>query len=244
MCELLVAAFKTPRRFRALAPLAASLEELGVAGFGWGVAWLDESACAVRAVKGLGRFRDEGQREASLLTAESRRFVVHLRRPSQLSTVQMEDTQPFLDGEESAWCHNGFLARAEELRARYAGRLHGRADSEVGWQYFRDRLAEGAAALDALRAVDDEFGGKVNLAYLGRDGELAIYSRNDTNRFWRFALDGGEMAATDLHSADSSVFDYVLPRATDRKLLEPGSAVRLAGPLSPDREPARGNRAA
>lgn len=244
MCELLVAAFETPRPFRVLSPIATGLEELGVAGFGWGVAWLDEPAGAVRSTKGLGRFREEGQRMATLLTTASRRFLVHLRRPSQLSTIQLADTQPFLDGERSAWCHNGFLERAEEFRARYAGRLHGRADSEVGWQYFLDRVAQGAAPVEALRAVDEEFGGKVNLAYLGSDGELSIYSRNDTNRFWRFSLEGGEMAATDLHSSDSSVFDFVMPRATDRELLEPGSALRLAGPDAPDREPAAGSQAA
>lgn len=243
MCELLVAAFETPRPFRALAPIAAGLEELGVAGFGWGVAWLDEPAGTVRAVKGLGRFREEG-RETSLPTQESRRFVVHLRRPSQLSTIQMADTQPFLDGDRSAWCHNGYLARAEELRPQFAPRLHGRADSEVGWQFFLDRMAEGSSPLEALRAVDDAFGGKVNLAYLGHDGDLSIFSRNDTNRFWRFSLDGGEMAATDLHSADSSLFDFVVPRATDRELLVPGRAMRLAGPGAPDREPAEGSRAA
>jgi hypothetical protein len=244
VCELLVAAFETPRPFRVLAPVAAGLEELGVAGFGWGVAWLDGPAGAVRGLKGLGRFRDEGRSKSSLLDTTSRRFVVHLRRPSQLSTVQMADTQPFLDGEKSAWCHNGFLERAEELRPQFAGRLLGRADSEVGWQYFRDRLAEGQKPLGALRAVDDAFGGKVNLAYLGADGELSIYSRNDTNRFWRFSLDGGEMAATDLHSSDSSVFDFVMPRATDRELLGPGTALTLAGPDAPDREPAQGTVAA
>jgi predicted glutamine amidotransferase len=244
VCELLVATFETPRAFHDLAPVAAGLEELGVAGFGWGVAWLDEPAGAVRAVKGLGRFREEAMRKDSLLASESSRFIVHLRRPSQLSTIQMADTQPFLDGEKSAWCHNGFLARAEELRGQYTGRLFGRADSEVGWQFFLDRVAEGAEPLDALRAVDDAFGGNVNLAYLGADGELAIFTRNATNRFWRFSLDGGEMAATDLHSSDSSVFDFVMPRATDRELLEAGSAVRLAGPLVPEGEPARGTRAA
>jgi hypothetical protein len=156
----------------------------------------------------------------------------------------MADTQPFLDGKSGAWCHNGFLARSEELRAQFAGRLHGRADSEVGWQFFLDRMTEGAEPLDALRAVDDAFGGKVNLAYLGLDGDLCIYTRNDTNRFWRFRFDGGEMAATDLHSSDSSLFDLVVPRATDRELLGPGSAVRLAGPDAPQQHRARGSQVA
>lgn len=244
MCELLVAAFETPQPFRTLAPVASSLEELGVAGFGWGAAWLDEDAGAVRAVKGLGRFREEARRKAVLLTATSRRFVVHLRRPSQLSTIQYPDTQPFLDGEKSAWCHNGFFDRAEELRPRFADRLQGRADSEVGWQLFLDLVAEGAAPVDALRAVDEQLGGNVNLAYLGADGELAVFTRSATNCLWRFSLDGGAMAATGIHSADSSLFDFVVPRAADRELLVPGTAVQLAGRLAPDGEPAEDTQAA
>jgi predicted glutamine amidotransferase len=234
MCEMLVATFDEPRPFTEVAPLASGLEQLGVAGYGWGVAWLDEAANggAVRGVRGLGRYRDEGHRNYTLLTTVSRRFVVHLRRPSRLSTVQMADTQPFLDDGRSAWAHNGFLERAEELRGGYADRLHGRADSEVGWQFFLDRTAAGDQPLDALRAVDEAFGGRMNLAYLAVDGELSIYSRNETNRMWTFRLDGGVMAATDLHSADTSLFDLVVLRATDRELVEAGSAVRLAGPIA------------
>ncbi len=234
MCELLVATFDEPRPFAHVAPVASGLEQLGVAGFGWGVAWLEEAAGAdggtVRVVRGLGRYADEGHRNYTLMEQVSRRFMVHLRRPSQLSTVQMADTQPFLDAARSAWCHNGYLDRADELRGRYEGRLLGRADSEVGWQFFLDRRAEGVEPLDALCAVDDEFGGKVNLAYLGADGELCVYSRNETNRMWTFRLDDALMAATDLHSADSSLFDLVVPRATDRELVDPGTGIVLAPP--------------
>lgn len=233
MCELLVASFDEPRPFADVAPVAAGLERFGVAGFGWGVAWLEESgghAHVVRHVRGLHRFRDEGLRDA-LLAQVSRRFLVHLRRPSQLSTVQMADTQPFVDAGRSAWGHNGYLEQAETLRKTFAGRLHGRADSEVGWQFFLDRVASGLDALDALRAVDDTFGGKVNLAYLAAAGELCIYSRNETNRMWTFRVDGARLAATGLHSADSSLFDLVVPRASERQLVDPGTALRLAGPL-------------
>lgn len=230
MCELLVAAFDEPRPFGYLAPIVSGLEQLGLGGFGWGVAWVDEQG-SVQGIRGLGRYRDEGQRNDALLTQDARRFVVHLRRPSRLSTVQMSDTQPFFDDGRGAWCHNGFLERAEELRTQFEGRLHGRADSEVGWQFFLDRVAAGASTLDALRAVDDTFGGKVNLAHLAADGTLSVYSRNETNRMWQFRLDGGDLAATDLHSDDSSLFDLVVPRATDRVLVEPGSAIEVAGPL-------------
>lgn len=233
MCELLVASFDEPHPFADVALVVAGLERYGVAGFGWGVAWLEESAGddhVVHEVRGLHRYRDEGHRDA-LLAKESRRFLVHLRRPSQLSTVQMADTQPFVDSGRSAWGHNGYLEQAERFRETFAGRLHGRADSEVGWQFFLDRMVDGLDALDALRAVNDTFGGKVNLAYLAATGELCIYSRNETNRMWTFDVDGGRIAATDLHSADSSLFDLVVPRASARQLVEPGTALRLAGPV-------------
>lgn len=232
MCELLVAAFDEPRPFRSIAPLAAGLEEFGLGGFGWGVAWLDAARPSVAGLRGLGRFREEGCANEELLEQRSARFVVHLRRPSKLSTVQMADTQPFFDGERSAWCHNGFLERAEELRGRFAARLKGRADSEVGWQYFLEKRQEGLEALPALHSVDEAFGGKVNLVYLDSQGELSIYSRNETNRMWRFSLDGGEFAATDLHSDDGSLFEIVVPGSSERRRVEPGTGERMASGLS------------
>lgn len=232
MCELLVAAFDEPRPFRTIAPLVFRLEQLGLGGFGWGVAWLEDSRAAVGGVRGLGRYGDEGHGDVTLLERRSARFVVHLRRPSKLSTVQMADTQPFFEGDESAWCHNGFLERAEEMRPRFAGCLAGRADSEVGWQFFLEKRDEGLDAVEALRAVDAAFGGKVNLVYLDARGEVSVYSRHEANRMWRFSLEGGEFAATDLHSDDSSLFDLVVPAASNRRRLEPGSAERVASAFS------------
>lgn len=227
MCEMLAASFREARPFAELAGIAAGLEEYGLGSFGWGVAWLDEDA-GVAGIRGLGRFRDEGEHNEALLAISSRRFLVHLRRPSQLSTIQMADTQPFFEGSDSAWCHNGFLERAEELRPAYARLLEGRADSEVGWRYFLERRDAGADAVEALAAVDDAFGGKVNLGYLGADGELALYSQNATNRMWRFALGDASLATTDLHSDDRSVFDLVIPQATDPERIAQGTGFLLA----------------
>lgn len=225
MCEMLAASFPEARPFAELSSMVAGLEEYGLGGFGWGIAWLE--AGRVRGVRGLGRFRAEGLEE-DILRIESTRFLVHLRRPSQLSTIQMADTQPFFDGEESAWCHNGFLERAEQLRADFPGKLHGRADSEVGWQYFLARRAEGHDTSQAFREVDETFGGKVNLGFLGSDGELAVYAQNLTNKMWRFVSDGGVFAATALHSDDSSVFDLVIPKASEQELIEQATSFRLS----------------
>ena len=226
MCELLAASFLQPRPFAYLADAVAGLEEYGLGSFGWGVAWLGGDT--VQEIRGLGRFRDEGLSDTELLEQSSRLFLVHLRRPSKLSTIQMADTQPFLLDGYSAWCHNGFLERADALRDDYKGRLKGEADSEVGWNYFLDRMEAGADCCSALADVDDTFGGHVNLGYLSSDGELVVYSRNASNRMWHFRLGDAELASTDLHSADNSIFDLVFPAATNRELIEPGTALRLA----------------
>lgn len=231
MCELVVAAYDSPRPFADLADVAAGLERYGEAGFGWGVAWLDDRAKRVEARRGLGRFTDEAHGDGSLLAVRSRRFLVHLRRPTRLSTIQMADTQPFLDEGRSAWCHNGYLERAEAHRAEYDDVLEGRADSEIGWRYFLERVA--ATTVEAaLEEVDIRFGGRVNLAYLDADGLLSVYSRNDTNRMWRYRLEEGSLASTDLHSDDNSLFDLVVPGASDRTRIWAGESWRLGEPVA------------
>ncbi len=210
--------------------MVAKLEIYGLGSFGWGMAWLD-AAGRVQVRRDIGRFVDQGANDEALGRQTSERFLVHLRRPSRLSTVALADTQPFVRDDRVAFCHNGFLDQAEVLRVRYRGRLSGHADSEVGWMFFLDLLAAGASPEVALLEVDQAFGGKVNLGYLGADGKLAIYSNNDTNAMWRFRLDDAELATTALHSDDTSVFDLVFPTATDRHLVGTATGWTVAGPV-------------
>lgn len=228
VCEILAAAWARPTPYRHLHDWAADLERYGVASFGWGVAWIADGA--VQVERGLGRYVDEAPWRTRLQTAESTRFLVHLRRPSKLSTIAPADTQPFLAGEEYAFCHNGFLERAEQYRAQYAERLSGSADSEVGWQFFDDQLRAGVEVTAALRAVDDRFGGQLNLGYLAGDGTLAVYTRNDTNALWRFDTDDGAFATTALHSDDESVFEFVYRGVDKRSLIPSGTALRIDEP--------------
>jgi glutamine phosphoribosylpyrophosphate amidotransferase len=229
VCELLAVGFAAPTPFEELVGYAQALERLGVAGFGWGVAWLEPTGVAVS--RGTGRFADEAVSDPALRARSSRRFLVHLRRPNKLSTVSMADTQPFAWDGRHAFCHNGYLKRADELRDRYRGRLRGRADSEVGSLFFRDRLAEGAPPEVALREVDETFGGNVNLGYLGAQGMLTVYSHHEANRLWRFRQGAAELAATGLHSDDDSLFDLVFPEAVERRVVQPGSSATVADPL-------------
>jgi hypothetical protein len=152
---------------------------------------------------------------------------VHLRRPNKLSTVQYADTQPFSRAGEFAFCHNGFLDRAETLRPHYADRLEGGADSEVGWCFFQERIDHGVEPAEALRQVDETFGGKVNLGYLDRAGTLAVYSDNVANAMWRFRHLDADMVSTGIHSDDDSLFTLVFPDATDQRLVPVGTGVVL-----------------
>lgn len=231
MCETLAAALPEPVPFAHLADYAADLERFGLGGWGWGVAWLDEDDGRIKVVRDTGRFVDQGRGDERLLRLRSRRFLVHLRRPSRLSTVAMADTQPFVAKGRYAFCHNGFLERAEQLRPRYADKLAGRADSEVGWVFFDEQLAAGVSPETALRQVDEAFGGNVNLGYLGEDGTVAVYSQNKENAIWQFRLGDADVAATALHSADESLFSLVFPSATDRRQIERATGSVIAGRL-------------
>ena len=225
MCEVLAVAWDEPRPFREIHDLVCTLEIYGLGGFGWGVSWLTDSG-KVAVERGLHRYIDEAE-QRDLMSTTSNRYLVHLRRPNKLSTVQYADTQPFSRAGEFAFCHNGFLDRAEKLRPHYADRLEGGADSEVGWCFFQDQLDEGVEPLEGLREVDKTFGGKVNLGYIDRTGRLAVYSDNVANAMWRFRYLGADMVATGIHSDDDSLFTLVIPQADDRRLVPVGSGLIL-----------------
>ena len=72
---------------------------------------------------------------------ETTSALVHLRRPSRLSTLTLPDTQPFDDpAGRYAFSHNGDLRDYKSLRGTYReqGRIHGRADTEVGARWLED----------------------------------------------------------------------------------------------------------
>jgi len=222
---MLACAWDEPQPFTRLHEWVCKLEIYGLGSFGWGVSWLTADG-KVQTDRGLGRFVDEADSREFMQVA-STRFLVHLRRPNKLSTVQYADTQPFTRDGEFAFCHNGFLDRAESLRASYADQLQGGADSEVGWCFFQSRIDEGVAPVDALREVDETFQGKVNLGYLDRAGTLALYTDNTSNPMWRFSAADGDLVTTSVHSDDDSVFRLIVPESTDRRLVPIGTAVVL-----------------
>ena len=225
MCEILAVKWPEPRPFSAVAPWARAMEHYGSGRFGWGVAWLDEAAAGA-----AGRVRvhvDTGQMAADEAVAgqlgavESTRFLVHFRRPTLLSTIQLADTQPFvMENSDLAFCHNGLFAEHAAFRPTYAGRLKGAADSQIGFCMLQDMAGEGVPVCDALAIVHAKLGGNANLATLDTRGDIALFSQHQTNRFWTFQLGDAQIAATELHSPDDSLFTLIFPQASRRAIVD------------------------
>src|SRR5687768_14533152 len=108
MCEHFIARADTPFRLDALWPFTEKLERYGIAGFGWGAAWLGDDDM-LHSHRDLRAFRDDPA-TSDLGATETRVALVHLRRPSKLSTLTGPDTQPFDDpAGRFAFSHNGDL---------------------------------------------------------------------------------------------------------------------------------------
>jgi predicted glutamine amidotransferase len=237
MCEMLAVQARAPGATFALAevlPLAAELERWGIAGFGWGIAWHDPAAGRVlRAIEPDGLHSHLASAQASLGAVRADAALIHLRRPNQLSTVGLADTQPFYSERHGcAFAHNGDFERHETLRPRYLeqGLLAGKADSEVGFRLFEEELerAGGAPpAEEALRQVYTTLGGRANLLALLADGSIAAYANYQDN--WMFSCRLGEwdVLVTALYSWDHSVFTLILPDAHTIRQMQPDESLTL-----------------
>jgi glutamine phosphoribosylpyrophosphate amidotransferase len=235
MCEHFVARSAEPFRLDALWPFAERLERFGIAGFGWGASWLagDGRLASYRDVRA---FRDDPGRDR-VGTIQTTAALVHLRRPSRLSTLTLPDTQPFDDpAGRFSFSHNGDLRDYRSLRATYRtqGRIHGRADTEVGARWLEDAWRPGEPAARLLAALHDRFGGQANLAVLAADGTPHHYAGNGENPVFAFRLGRIGVVSTGIYSLDRSLFRFVAPGATDRRLV----ALRSTVALGPDGTPA------
>ena len=220
MCEQYVALSTRPFEIGELWPFTERLERFGLAGFGWGATWLDGDG-TFRSHRDIGTFRDDPEREAVGRNVTSG-LLVHLRRPSKFSTIGLPDTQPFDDpGGRYSFSHNGDLIHHKVHRSAYrdAGRLHGKADTEVAARWLEDHWAEAPSVTAALTMLHDTFGGHANLAVLTRDGEGYHYAGNDENPVFRFDIGDIRLVCTGMYSIDRSLFKFVAPEATNRSLV-------------------------
>jgi glutamine phosphoribosylpyrophosphate amidotransferase len=236
MCEHFVARAAEPFRLDELWPFTERLERYGIAGFGWGAAWLTGDG-RLDSYRNLAAFRDDPGRDQVGAT-ETTSTLVHLRRPSKLSTLTLPDTQPFADpAGRYVFSHNGDLRDTRALRSEYRaqGRIHGRADTEVGARWLEDAWAEAPSVPDLLCTLHDTFGGQANFAVIARDGTPHAYAGNTENPVFTFRLGRIGVASTGIYSLDRSLFRFVAPSATDRSLVRSRENVTLdpAGRASP-----------
>jgi predicted glutamine amidotransferase len=98
MCEQFVARASEPFRLDDLWPFTERLERYGMAGFGWGAAWLT-NAGGIQTYRDVRAFRDDPA-ASGVGAAATTSALIHVRRPSKLSTLQLADTQPFADPDE------------------------------------------------------------------------------------------------------------------------------------------------
>jgi hypothetical protein len=169
MCEHFVARAAEPFRLDTMWPFAERLERYGMAGFGWGAAWL---------------------------TAD-RRLEAHRD------------------------------IRAARRRFKEAGRIAGRADSEVGARWLEDAWHECPSPAAALRALHSTFGGEANLALIAGDGAVVHYAGNVENPVFSFRLGPIGIVSTALYSIDRSLFQLAALGASERRLVRPGQAIAL-----------------
>jgi len=228
MCEHFVARAAEPFRLDELWRFTEKLERFGIAGFGWGAGWLT-AAGHLDSYRDLSAFRDDPGRERVGAT-ETTSALVHLRRPSKLSTLTLPDTQPFADpAGRFVFSHNGDLrdTRAHRGRYREQGRIHGRADTEVGARWLEDAWADTQPVPQLLCALHDTFGGQANFAVLERDGTPHAYAGNTENPLFTFRLGRIGVASTGIYSLDRSLFRFVAPEAADRRLVRSRATVTL-----------------
>jgi glutamine phosphoribosylpyrophosphate amidotransferase len=238
MCEHFIARAAEPFRLDELWPFAERLERYGIAGFGWGAAWIDDDrdgAGTIRSYRDVRAFRDDPGREG-VGAVRTRSALIHLRRPSRLSTLTLPDTQPFDDpAGRYSFSHNGDLRDYRSLRTKYReqGRIHGRADTEVGARWLEDEWRDHEPAGHLLGALHDRFGGEANLAVLTADGTPSHYAGNGENPVFSFRLGRIGIASTGIYSLDRSLFRFVAPAATERKLVGLHTTVTLGPDGSP-----------
>ena len=220
MCEQFIARAAEPFRLDELWEFSERLERFGIAGFGWGAAWVEGDGC-LASHRDVHAFRDDPAREG-VGAHETTSALIHLRRPSRLSTIGPHDTQPFDDpAGRYSFSHNGDLLLHRDWRARYRaqGRILGRADTEVGARWLEDEWRDGESVPHLLGALHDTFGGQANLAVLTADGAAHHYAGNRENPVFTFRLGRIGIAGTAIYSLDRSVFRFVAPGATDRRLV-------------------------
>ena len=229
MCEHFIARAAEPFRLDDLWPFAERLERFGLAGFGWGAAWLggDGRLASYRDVRA---FRDDPGREA-VGGAETTVALVHLRRPSRLSTLTLADTQPFDDpAGRFAFSHNGDLR--DYRRAARDGTAP-RAGSTVAPTPRSGRAGSRTRGTGTSRSASCWPRSTTGSAARPTSPSSPPTARRITTpgtartRSSRSGSGAIGIVSTGLYSLDRSLFRFAAPGATERRLVRPGTTVSL-----------------
>jgi glutamine phosphoribosylpyrophosphate amidotransferase len=235
MCEILAMRSEVPFRLGQMLAIAERLDAWGDTGYGWGIAWLDLETRQVRVYKQPVSLLADPRPYAAVGDRSAHVAFLHLRSPSDPTTVGLPDTQPFLNRTGFAFAHNGYLPAHNELRPRFAGRYAGRADSEIGSLLFEDLLGETDPAA-ALREVHRRMGGdRANLIALFPDGRLFAYASHVGNLLCSLRDDDREVLVTSMHQTapDVPLVQRLFPGAQDLRVLPFGEIVTWAAVAEP-----------
>ena len=200
MCEHYVARAAEPFRLDELWPFTERLERFGIAGFGWGAAWLTADG-GLASYRDVRAFRDDPGRErvgavettsrarppapaVAALDADAARHPA-VRRPGRPVRVQPQRRPPRLPGA----CARRTASRAGSTAAptpRWApagSRTRGSPSEPVG---------------HLLGALHDRFGGQANLAVLPPTARRTHYAGNGENPVFSFRLGRSASSRPDL----------------------------------------------
>ena len=198
VCEHFVARSAEPFRIDELWGFTEKLERFGIAGFGWGAAWRTADG-RLETYRDVRAFRDDPARERIGAT-ETRSLLVHLRRP--VAAVHPRRAR------HAAVPGPGRPVRVQPQRRprrptsrgasayRAEGRIHGKADSEVGQRWLEDAWSTASRPGQLLGALHDVFGGEANFALLEADGAVHTTRATAENPVFTFRLGAIRLAST------------------------------------------------
>jgi len=215
MCEMLF--LKSEKRFSLgdVIPLAMEMERYGMAGFGWGIAWVNEGQ--IEHFRSEGKLQEERDLREKLSQESTTACFIHLRRPSMLSTIAVHNTQPYVSvSGDFAFGHNGFLEDTEKWAGELRDELTGESDSEYGFRLYQRLLDKGTSPQVAItQVVDHTVGsGTANVIVMSRNQTAYGIGRNRDNRLFSFKGNGFTGMVTELHSPDGTVFTKLFPWMT------------------------------
>ena len=225
MCEILAMRASEPFRLGEMLGIAERLDAWGDTGFGWGIAWLEPGEQQVQLYKQPTSLLEDPAPYAAIGDRRALVAFLHLRSPSDPTTVAMPDTQPFLTRSGFAFAHNGYLPAHDEMRPNFAGRYIGRADSEIGSLVCEDLLATHTPDA-ALRGVHQQMGGdRVNLIALFPDGRLYAYASHIGNLFCTLRDVDREVLVTSMHVMDTHLVQKLFPGAEQLRVMPFGEVL-------------------